>query len=66
MGVVGKLSPSLEEIFPIWRIWKETNTPLKDIMEHWTYEEVMQANAILDMYSDNEMARNALLAHKEK
>ena len=30
-------------------------------MEKWTYEDVRQANAVLDMYCDHDIARNAYI-----
>ena len=50
----------MEILFPIFRIWKETNTSLHEVMYEWTYTEVMQANAILDMYQSNDIATQAL------
>jgi len=40
-------------------LWYEKNIPLREIQETWTYEDVMKANAVLDMYSAVETAREA-------
>lgn len=40
-------------------MWYEKNIPLREIQETWTYEDVMKANAVLDMYSAVETAREA-------
>jgi hypothetical protein len=34
--------------FPIWRVWKEKGVSLHELRWEWTYEDIMQANAILD------------------
>ena len=41
-------------------IWKETHTSLNEVMYEWTYEQVMQANAVLDMFQSNDIATQAL------
>ena len=46
----------MEMLFPIFRIWKETHTSLNEVMYEWTYEQVMQANAVLDMFQSNDIA----------
>jgi hypothetical protein len=33
--------------------------PLRELQEEWTYDEIMRATAILDMYSSVETAREA-------
>jgi hypothetical protein len=40
-------------------VWYETKAPLREIQERWAYEDVMKANAVLDMYSAVETAREA-------
>lgn len=50
----------MEMLFPIFRIWKETHTSLNEVMYEWTYEQVMQANAFLDMFQSNDIATQAL------
>jgi len=40
-------------------LWYEKNVPLREIQEEWTYDDVMRANAVLDMYSAVETAREA-------
>ncbi len=59
IGSTGTLTPDIEELFPIYRIWKETGTSLNEIKEQWTYEDVLNANAILDMYQSLEKATSA-------
>jgi ABC-type uncharacterized transport system substrate-binding protein len=43
----------------MWRIWHEKNVPLRELQEEWTYDEIMRASAVLDMYSAAETAREA-------
>jgi hypothetical protein len=33
--------------------------PLRELQEEWTYDEIMRASAVLDMYSAVETAREA-------
>lgn len=40
-------------------MWYEKNVPLRELQEVWTYEDVMKASAVLDMYSAVETAREA-------
>jgi hypothetical protein len=56
----------LEAEYPIWRIWLEKGTPLNELRHSWTYEDLMYANAILDMQADTEMALDGLLETERK
>jgi hypothetical protein len=49
----------LEDDFPIWRIWHEKNIPLHELQEEWTYDEIMRASSVLDMYAAVDTAREA-------
>ncbi len=49
IGDVGKLHPDILAEFPIYRIWLEKGTSLHELSYDWTYEEIIKANAILDM-----------------
>jgi hypothetical protein len=40
-------------------LWYEKNIPLRELQEQWTYDEVMRAIAVLDMYSAVDTAREA-------
>jgi ABC-type uncharacterized transport system substrate-binding protein len=44
--------------------------PLRELQEEWTYDEIMRATAVLDMYSAVDTAREAYdkaeLEHKQK
>lgn len=40
-------------------MWFEKGIPLKELREEWTYDDVMRAVAILDMYSAIDTARDA-------
>jgi hypothetical protein len=40
-------------------LWFEKGIPLKELREEWTYDDVMRAVAILDMYSAIDTARDA-------
>jgi len=40
-------------------LWYEKNVPLRELQEEWTYDDVMRANAVLDMYSAVETARES-------
>jgi hypothetical protein len=40
-------------------LWYEKNIPLRELQEQWTYDEVMRAVAVLDMYSAVDTAREA-------
>jgi hypothetical protein len=42
----------------LWRIWYEKGTPLNELRYEWTYEDLLKANAILDMYVAIDTARN--------
>jgi hypothetical protein len=59
IGDIGKLGQDIEDEFPIWRIWHEKNIPLRELQEEWTYDEIMRASAVLDMYSAVDIAREA-------
>lgn len=50
------MDEELQTLFPIYRVWKDTGTSLNEIMYEWSTEQVMQANAVLDMYFTNELA----------
>jgi ABC-type uncharacterized transport system substrate-binding protein len=43
----------------MWRLWYEKNIPLHELQEEWTYDEIMRASAVLDMYSAVDTAREA-------
>lgn len=43
----------------MWRIWKEQNVSLTELKK-WTYTDIIKANAILDMFQTQDVARNAL------
>ena len=45
-------------MYPIWRLWHDQGVPLKELLELWTYSDVMQGCAVLDMYSAIETARD--------
>lgn len=40
-------------------MWYEKNVPIRELQEEWTYDDVIRANAVLDMYSAVETAREA-------
>jgi hypothetical protein len=46
----------LVEEYPLWRIWKEVGTPIRELRHEWTYDDVLRANAVLDMASDYDLA----------
>jgi hypothetical protein len=50
----------------IWRIWQEKGTPLDEIRHKWTYEDVLHANAVLDMSSDMNTALDGLQEFERK
>jgi hypothetical protein len=50
----------------IWRLWKEQNVPLHELKHQWTYEELVQANAVLDMHQSIEIAWESLMEEKLK
>jgi hypothetical protein len=37
----------------------EKNIPLRELQEEWTYDDIMRASAVLDMYSAVDVAREA-------
>lgn len=39
----------MEIEFPIWRIWMEKKVSLYELKYNWTYEDILKANALLDM-----------------
>lgn len=59
LGDIGKLGQEIEDEYPIWRIWYEKGVPLRELQEDWTYDDVMRATAVLDMYSAIETTREA-------
>jgi hypothetical protein len=50
----------------IWRLWKEAGVPLRELREYYTYEDVLKANAVLDMYADTDAALSQYYKPKEK
>jgi hypothetical protein len=50
----------------IWRIWQEKGTPLDELRYKWTYEDLLHANAILDMSSDMNTAMEGLFEFERK
>lgn len=57
---MGDLAPELNDEFLVWRIWNEKGVPLKEIQEYWSYEDLLKANALLDMKDDFELALEAV------
>lgn len=49
IGDVGKLHPDILSQYPIYRIWLKKGTPLNELNYEWTYEDIIKANAVLDM-----------------
>lgn len=49
----------------LWRIWQEKGTSL-DELKKYTYEELLKANAILDMAADMNTAMDGLLEFEKK
>jgi hypothetical protein len=56
----------VEEQYLIWRVWYEKGTPLAELRNKWTYEDLLHANAVLDMYADMNMAQDGLLEYQRK
>lgn len=50
----------------LWRMWKEGNVPLHELMNRWTYEELVKGNAVLDMYQSIDIAYDALMEEEMK
>lgn len=46
------VSPELKEEFAIWRLVLERMATLEEIERSWSIDDVMRANALLDMRSD--------------
>jgi len=44
----------------LWRVWLEKGVPLNELKYEWTYPDLLEANAVLDMYSSHEIANEAL------
>jgi hypothetical protein len=60
IGDVGKLDQEIEEEFLVWRIWYEKGTPPHELRNEWTYEDLLKANSVLDMYGAMDIAGNYL------
>jgi len=43
-------------MWPVWRIWMQGKEHLHVIMDEWSYVELMEANAIMDMQDAMEAA----------
>jgi hypothetical protein len=43
----------------MWRVWNEKGVPLHELKYEWTYRELLEANAVLDMYQSFEIANDA-------
>jgi len=52
--------------FPIWRIWLNGKDSLQEIRDKWNYNDVMIANALLDMQSDQKDAIDGYYDKKTK
>ena len=46
---IGTLDSELQEEWAVWRLVTERVATLKEINEHYTYTDILKANAILDM-----------------
>lgn len=46
------LDSELQEEWAIWRLITNKIATLKEINEHYTYEDILKANAMLDMQKD--------------
>ena len=66
IGSVGKLAPEIEEEFLLWRIWQKKGVPLDELRNKWTYEDLLHANAVLDMDEDIEAAVDGLIDFETK
>jgi hypothetical protein len=47
-------------------LWKEGGIPLRELREEYTYEDLLKANAVLDMYADMDTAMSALIREESK
>ena len=50
----------------IWRIWQEKGTPLNELRDQWTYEDLLHANAVFDMSQDMNTAMEGLFEFERK
>lgn len=43
--------------YPIWRVWlRKDGMSLDELRYEWTYEDILKANALLDMEEDYRIA----------
>jgi hypothetical protein len=47
-------------------VWYEKGTPLTELRDNWSYEDILHANAILDMYADMNTAQDGILEQERK
>ena len=66
IGSVGTLAPEIEDEFLIWRVWQKKGVPLDELRNRWTYEDLLHANAVLDMDEDIEAAVDGLIDFESK
>ncbi len=50
----------------IWRVWQKKSVPLDELRQKWTYEDLLHANAVLDMEEDIEAAVDGLIEEETK
>ena len=50
----------MEDEYLIWRIWGEKGVSLNELRYRWTYEDLLHANAYLDMSADINTAIDGL------
>ena len=63
---MGTLAPEIEDEFLIWRVWQRKSVPLDELRNRWTYEDLLHANAVLDMDDDLEAAVDGLIDFEAK
>lgn len=47
-------------------MWREKGVPLDELRYRWTYEDLLHANAVLDMDADIEAAVDGLIDFESK
>jgi len=50
----------------VWRVWEAKGVPLHELKYEWTYRELLEANAVLDMYQSYEIANEAYMEQELK
>lgn len=60
-ALIGNLDEELVHYLPIWRLVTEKVATLKEIDEHYSFVDIIKANAVLDMKNEVEKAIGSIV-----